>query len=130
MNQTIELGGERSVEEGGTLVLRCQNQADRVNAQKLCPHDQQRPCVMEWRATNELVIRPAPQETTSDDTAGSGATPAGQVLVAEKIRLKGLTPGELRTIAAERGVKWKVGASTDTMIDLIAAAAPPAPPNG
>lgn len=113
----VDLDAEREFEPG-KVTFRTQTPADGAKLEQLCPRDQRKVFVGRWVDARTFVIEQAPE-----------GTPAAQAEVtadqAEFARVNVLGDDELKTLAAERGVKWDKKASRETMVKLVADAAKP-----
>lgn len=113
----VELDAAREFEPG-KLTFRTQTPSDGGKLEQLCPRDQQKVFVGRWVDSVTFVIEQAPEGTP----AVQGEVTPDQ---AELARVNALGEDELKTLAAERGVKWDKKASRETMVKLIADAADP-----
>ena len=131
-----------------SIVLRTQNQEDRKKVEACVPCDQQHYGLMAWDGPNLRFTKaqqPAPEVRTVYIRTPVEPTPAPPVILppppaaakapalditgqsddrAETLRLESLPVDELKTMAAERGVRWEPRASIPTMAKRIHAARP------
>ena len=108
------------------MVYQTQHRPDHIKLELICPKDQTVFYRAQWdETTSALVLTQVTPEVIASHTERPAAEKA---MEAEVLRMKQLKSGDLKTIAAERGVEWDKSASRDTMIELIARAGLPKEP--
>ena len=96
----------------GKLILRPQNQPDRAEAEKLCPHDLRTPAVMYWRDGNLHIEQVTPQPAT---ISAPDAKPAAN----DRNKLMRMPAAEFEVYYTEKGFAFESSMSRTAMVEAI-----------